>query len=117
MQHLKMDSFHLQRRSMDIKMAADEDYVHVVVDVTKEDIAGGLPGSVEFCPINLALERVIKHPTTAHRRYFTTLGVRYNLPGEATDFTLDFDFKPLRSSLRPFKFIVRVPQSIVKEDS
>lgn len=98
------------------------------IHVTKEDIENGVMRSSCYCPIALALKRVLKIPCEVDvcdyvfiNNWELEKNASIHLPKAAIDFIGLFDrdrsltaksFLPIN----PFSFEVEIPQELIKED-
>jgi hypothetical protein len=88
----------------------------ILVEVTAEDIAEGVPGEADLCPIAIALKR---HSSIIYDAwvYDTYVDVdiaagndfRLELPASAESFIRRFDTAELRGMAEPFDFCLNIP--------
>ncbi len=77
------------------------------VNITKQDIENGVPGTTDSCPVALACRRKLKRFAVRVGTFNVWLnGLVRVLPRKAVTFIVRFD---QRKSVKPFSFMLKVP--------
>ncbi len=80
----------------------------ITIEVTDEDVLKGVPGECDYCPIAIAMQRVLLQPISVHDLGWNRMGEgkSYPLPASAHAFMRKFDDdeKP-----EPFTFTIDRP--------
>jgi len=99
--------------------------ITVLIQITAEDIAAGVPGDCGKCPIALAVRRAFKYTDPEDSiavgteelefdpYHMAVFGLTVTLPDAAVDFIRKFDY-PEEYLPGPFEFTLTVPKEYMK---
>lgn len=95
-----------------------EDMLECVVSVDEECISNGTRINIYYCPVALAVNKVLKYGLRAEvgsgiriRSLRGNFFVNYPVPPEAREFIQSFD---RHQSVDPFQFKLNIPKDLVK---